>query len=216
MVMKHIHTPAASIITRRSTLTALGLLSVPWLAHAQAARTPLPLTPSQTEGPFYPVAIPADSDNDLLVTGNQRYAPSQRARVGGVVMDPEGRPVRGAIVEIWQCDERGHYHHPQDGARADPAFQGFGRATVDAEGRYEFRTLRPARYSGRTPHIHVKVKLGRHELLTTQLYVQGDAGNERDGLWRRLRAADREALTMPFTPQADGWLATQFPIVVQA
>ncbi|MDO8719951.1 MAG: intradiol ring-cleavage dioxygenase, partial [Polaromonas sp.] len=75
---------------------------------------------------------------------------------------------------------------------------------------------RPAPYSGRTPHIHVKVKLGPHELLTTQLYVAGDTGNARDFLWRRLPDdAARAALTVPFTPGQGGLHAT-FPIVVDA
>jgi protocatechuate 3,4-dioxygenase beta subunit len=57
------------------------------------------------------------------------------------------------------------------------------------------------------------VKLDRRELLTTQLYVEGDPHNERDFLWRRLDAADRAALTAAFRPGSDGLLA-QFPIVV--
>ena len=87
---------------------------------------------------------------------------------------------------------------------------------VDGEGRYRFRTIRPVAYSGRSPHIHVKVRLDRHTLLTTQLYVEGDPGNARDGLWRSLRdPLDRAALTLPFRPSADG-LRAQFGIVVAA
>ncbi|WBY04044.1 protocatechuate 3,4-dioxygenase [Ramlibacter tataouinensis] len=179
-------------------------------ARAQAGRRP---TPSQTEGPFYPVRLPADVDNDLLRNGPLQYAQGQPAWLDGTVTDLDGKPLAGATVEIWQCDEAGHYHHPADGGRADPAFQGFGRVTVDADGRYRFRTIRPAPYSGRTPHIHVKVKDGRHELLTTQLYVQGDPHNERDFLWRRLDEADRRAVTVPFRPGSDG-LQASFPIVV--
>jgi protocatechuate 3,4-dioxygenase beta subunit len=59
------------------------------------------------------------------------------------------------------------------------------------------------------------VRLERRELLTTQLYVADDAGNERDFLWRRLNAQDRAALTVPFVPGADG-LRANFPIIVQA
>jgi protocatechuate 3,4-dioxygenase, beta subunit len=84
---------------------------------------------------------------------------------------------------------------------------------VGRDGRYRFHTIRPAPYSGRTPHIHVKVRLGQRELLTTQVYVQGEARNERDALWRRLDSAGREALTLPFRPGADG-LQARFPIVV--
>ena len=182
---------------------------------ARAQARPLQPTPSQTEGPFYPVALPADSDFDLLRNGNASYARGQPAWVEGTVVDTAGRPVPGAVVEIWQCDQAGHYHHPGDGGQADPAFQGFGRVTVGSDGRYRFRTLRPAPYGGRTPHIHVKVRLGRRELLTTQLYVAGDPGNERDFLWQRLNAPGRAALTVPFAASADG-LRARFPIVVQA
>jgi protocatechuate 3,4-dioxygenase, beta subunit len=185
-----------------------------WVRPARAAGKFVP-TPSQAEGPFYPVQLPADSDADLLRNGSQLYRVGTPAWVEGTVVDVDGVPVAGAQVEIWQCDEQGHYHHPGDGGRADPAFQGFGRTQVGRDGAYRFRTLRPARYSGRTPHIHFKVRLGPHELLTTQMYVQGDPGNERDGLWRRLSPAARQALTVPFEPQSDGMRA-RFPIVVLA
>lgn len=180
-------------------------------ALAQAKRLP---TPAQTEGPFYPLDLPEDTDFDLLRNGAATYAHGTRTWVEGVVTDTAGVPVRCAQVEIWQCDHHGHYHHPGDGDRADPAFQGFGRVAVDAQGAYRFRTMRPVAYSSRTPHIHVKVKLGERSLLTTQLYVQGDPGNERDFLWRRLRTdAERTALTVPFVPVADG-LRARFPIVL--
>jgi protocatechuate 3,4-dioxygenase, beta subunit len=208
--------PALSVPSRRRLLVgAAAMIAAPVFIRDAQAQESLRLTPSQTEGPFYPVALPADSDFDLLTQGNVRYTQGQAAWVEGTVTDRAGRPLNGAVVEIWQCDEQGHYHHPGDGGRADPAFQGFGRAVVGADGAYRFRTIRPARYSGRAPHIHVKVKLARRELLTTQLYVAGDAGNERDFLWRRLDAAERAALTAPFLPDADG-LRARFAIVVAA
>ena len=212
---RHLY-PAA---TRRTLLTTgattLATMAAPaWLSPALAQGRKLHPTPSQTEGPFYPVALPADSDFDLLRNGSASYSRGQPAWVEGTVMDMAGVPLSGAVVEIWQCDHAGHYHHPGDGGRADPAFQGFGRVAVGRDGRYRFRTLKPAPYSGRTPHIHVKVRLDRIELLTTQLYVAGDPGNERDFLWQRLNMEGRAALTVPFVPGADGFLA-RFPIVVQ-
>ena len=87
--------------------------------------------------------------------------------------------------------------------------------TLHGTGRRRFRTLRPVPYGGRTPHIHVKVRLGRRELLTTQLDVDGDPGNERDVVWRRLPEDQRALITVPFRPAADGVQAT-FPIVVRA
>lgn len=190
--------------TRRVLATALIACPALWLgARAQPAARPRP-TPSQTEGPFYPTRLPADADNDLLRNGALRYTRGRPAWLEGTLRDLDGKPLQGAQVEIWQCDEDGHYDHPGDGGRQDPAFQGFGRTVVDADGRWRFRTIRPAPYSGRTPHIHVKVRMGQRALLTTQLYVEGDPGNDRDFLWRRLSAEDRAALTLPFTPAADG------------
>lgn len=205
-----------SLQRRRGVLLAAGAALVATSLRVPAQATTRRPTPAQTEGPFYPVALPADSDTDLLANGSLRYTRGQPAWIDGSVVDVDGRPVRGAVVEIWQCDDQGHYHHPGDGNRADRAFQGFGRVAVDGEGRYRFRTIRPVAYGWRAPHIHVKVRLASRELLTTQLYVQGDAGNERDGLWRSLRSdEDRTALTRPFVATADG-LQANFPIVVRA
>jgi len=205
----------APLLPRRRLTVALVAAPFVWTgAGAQPAAVRRP-TPAQTEGPFYPVALPRDTDFDLLRNGDLAYGRGQPAWLDGSVTDVQGRPVAGALVEIWQCDETGHYHHPGDGGRADPAFQGFGRVTVSADGRWRFRTIRPAPYSGRTPHIHLKVRLGQRELLTTQLYVEGEPRNERDFLWRRLDAQERRALTVPFERAADG-LRAAFPIVVAA
>jgi protocatechuate 3,4-dioxygenase, beta subunit len=206
---------SGSLPTRRTAAAALIALPALWLgARAQPAQ-PRRATPAQTEGPFYPVTLPKDSDHDLLRNGDLRYQRGQPAWVSGSVVDLQGRPVAGAQVEIWQCDEAGHYHHPGDGGKADAAFQGFGKVSVGADGQYRFRTIRPVAYSGRTPHIHVKVRLGTRELLTTQLYVAGDPHNERDFLWRNLKEDARAALTVPFAPGSDG-LQASFPIVVAA
>ncbi len=144
----------------------------PARAKARSTRSPCQPTPTST----------------CCATATSRYTQGVAAWVEGTVTDTRGVPVSGAVVEIWQCDQAGHYHHPGDGGKADPAFQGFGRVAVGKDGSYRFRTLRPARYGGRTPHIHVKVKLDGADLLTTQLYVADDPGNARDFLWRRLDA----------------------------
>jgi protocatechuate 3,4-dioxygenase beta subunit len=204
-----------SPMRRRGLRAAAALIALPALAlraRAQSARRP---TPAQTEGPFYPVALPADSDADLLDNGPLHYTQGQPSWVEGTLTDTEGRPLRGGSVEIWQCDQQGHYHHPNDGGHADRAFQGFGRVAVDAEGRWRFHTIKPVAYSGRTPHIHVKVRLGGRELLTTQLYIEGDPGNARDGIWRHLSPEDRAVVTAPFVAGSDG-LHASYAIVVAA
>jgi protocatechuate 3,4-dioxygenase, beta subunit len=201
-------------------VAAAALIAMPALRLRAATQNPTPRpTPAQTEGPFYPTALPADSDADLLVnqtpSGTLRYGKGQAAWVEGTLTDVDGRAMSGATIEIWQCDQDGHYHHPRDGGKADPAFQGFGRVAVDAEGRWRFRTLRPVAYSGRAPHIHAKIKLGTQELLTTQLYAKDDPGNARDGLWRRLSAEDRAAITSPYVAGSDG-LTARYALVMAA
>jgi protocatechuate 3,4-dioxygenase, beta subunit len=208
-----------TMLDRRRSLrlvAAAALIAVPALplraTTLAPARRP---TPAQTEGPFYPDKLPADSDADLLANGNLRYGKGQPAWVEGTLADADGRAIAVATIEIWQCDQDGHYHHPRDGGQADPAFQGFGRVAVDGEGRWRFRTLRPVAYSGRAPHIHAKIKLGGRELLTTQLYVQGDPDNARDGLWRRLSVEDRAAITSPYVAGSDG-LTARYALIIAA
>jgi protocatechuate 3,4-dioxygenase beta subunit len=194
-----------------AALIALPALHLPVRVHAEPRR----LTPTQSEGPFYPDRLPDDRDADLLSNGALRYRKGQEAWVEGTLTDADGRALGGATVEVWQCDHDGRYHHPRDGDRADPAFQGFGRVAVDAQGRWRFRTMKPVAYAGRTPHIHAKVKLGTRELLTTQLYVEGEAANARDGLWRRLPADDRALVTSPYVMGPEG-LSARYSLVVAA
>ena len=133
----------------------------------------------------------------------------------GVVTDVQGKPVSGAVVEIWQCDHEGVYRHSRSSGSAPMAFQGFGRIQAGADGRYAFRTIKPVPYPGRPPHIHFKVKLGNRELLTTQMYVAGEKSNSRDFLTRTLSETQRAQLEAAFVTGSDG-LAAQFPIVVKA
>lgn len=184
-----------------------------FLARNALAQTPRRLTPSQSEGPFYPNQAMQDADADLLRNGSVDYKGGDPAWVSGMVSDLSGKPVSGAVVEIWQCDHEGVYRHSRSSGSAPMAFQGFGKVQVGADGQYRFRTIRPAHYPGRTPHIHVKVRLGSRELLTTQMYVAGEPANARDALLRRLDGEERSLLEAPFKRNGDGWQA-QFGIVV--
>lgn len=207
-------------IARRSALQlsvrAASALALPALLLRPAlAQTPRRLTPSQSEGPFYPDQQMQDADADLLKNGNVSYANGQAAWVSGVVSDLEGKPVSGALVEIWQCDHEGTYRHSRSSGNAPMTFQGFGKVQVGADGRYRFRTIKPVAYVGRPPHIHIKIKLGSRELLTTQMYVAGDASNGRDFLTRSMSTSDRSLLEAAFTRGAEGWQA-EFGVVVKA
>ncbi len=178
-------------------------------------------TPRQTEGPFYPDHLPLDTDNDLLIL-NDAITPAvgEVTYVSGRILDARGEPVRGAVVEIWQCDSGGAYLHSRTGNadKKDKNFQGFGRFMTGSSGEYLFRTIKPVPYPGRTPHIHYKVKAKGKELLTTQCYIQGHPGNERDGIWKSIKDEKaRASVTVDFAPLPGakaGELAAKFDIVL--
>jgi protocatechuate 3,4-dioxygenase beta subunit len=178
-------------------------------------------TPRQTEGPFYPDKLPLDTDNDLLVI-NDGITPAvgEVTYLTGRVLDAKGDPVRNALVEIWQVDNNGSYIHTRDphGSNHDKNFQGFGRFLTGSTGEYYFRTIKPVLYTGRTRHIHFKIKRGSKELLTTQCYVTGEPANERDGIYRSIRDPKaRESVTIDFTPIVGsriGELAAKFDVVL--
>lgn len=176
-------------------------------------------TPRMTEGPFYPDKLPLDTDNDLLViTDSITSAVGEVSHVTGRVLGVDGSPIRHCLVEIWQCDNAGAYLHSgtSNAESRDRNFQGYGRFLTDTEGRYYFRTIKPVAYPGRSPHIHFAVSRGRERLLTTQLFVKGDAGNERDGIYQSL-GDKQEAVTAEFAAMPEskiGELAAQFEIVV--
>lgn len=200
--------------TARRRLMALlsGLVSAP--AWASLLRTP-----AMTEGPFYPVELPLDQDNDLTrVAGKTGVASGDALDFAGRVLDASGAPVAGAVVEIWQCNAFGAYHHPGDGGRLDPHFQGWGKTTTDAQGRYRFRTIRPVAFSGRVPHIHYKVKRAGKPEFTSQVMIDGEAGNERDFVFLHLRDTEsrkRVLMTLVRAQKESGavW-RTEYEIVV--
>jgi protocatechuate 3,4-dioxygenase beta subunit len=194
------------VLTRRAVLAAIPALLLPASAWAAQEGTPV-----ATEGPFYPPKIPADADNDLVrLKGAAGEAQGEILHLGGRVLDRDARPVRGAVVEIWQCDARGIYLHPGSGRRGeiDRAFQGFGRAVADSDGHFAFRTIVPVPYTGRTPHIHMKVLRDGREALTTQFYRAGFPQNASDFLYRRLTQAERERASMVLKPVAGAPRAT--------
>lgn len=196
------------LLARRHALAGLaGLPAIAVTPQAIAqATTALRATPRQTLGPFYPRNAserPRQTDADLLtVEGDRVLSQGVPLYLTGRVLDRAGKPVAGAVVEIWQCDARAVYHHPAGGAESerDPNFQGYGRAQTEADGRFHFRTIRPVAYPGRTPHIHARVEARGQSTIATQLYLPDDPGNARDFLFRQLNAEERAQLVMPLRP----------------
>jgi protocatechuate 3,4-dioxygenase beta subunit len=196
MKLTRIHHPTVS--TRRHFLAAMAVGGA-FFTHRGAFAQALTLTPAQTEGPYYPDNLPLDRDNDLLIL-NDSITPAVGtvAWLSGRVLDRNGSPVRGALVEIWQADNLGSYIHTQGAlnGQRDGNFQGYGRFETASNGAYLFRTIKPGLYPGRVRHVHAKVTLPGGQTLISQLYVQGETGN--DGVLNGVPAAQRDAVIRPW------------------
>jgi protocatechuate 3,4-dioxygenase, beta subunit len=178
-------------------------------------------TPKQMEGPFYPVKLPLDTDNDLIIVNDSLTAAvGEITHLSGRILDSKGDPIRNVLVEIWQVDNAGAYLHEgtSNKEKRDRNYQGFGRFLTGSTGEYYFRTIKPVPYPGRTPHIHVAIKMKGREKWTTQCYIKGHPGNEKDGIWKSVKdEKQRDAITIDFTPiktSKIGELSARFDIVM--
>ncbi len=173
-------------------------------------------TPFQTVGPFFDFAL------DFPGGGAVATADTQGARVSieGAVLDGAGEPIPDALIEIWQANAAGRYHHPDDARElpVDPNFDGFGRVATDAAGRFSFDTIKPGRVPGpggglQAPHIIVSV-LGRGILtrLVTRIYFDDDpAANGEDAILGLVPPHRRQTLLA----QTKGDGRYRFDIIVQ-
>lgn len=154
---------------------AMPELALPTLALGQE----LPPTPqcdanpnatqAQTEGPFFKPKSPLRSDLRIELKGPPVV-------LTGLVLTRTCKPVPNVLVDLWHADADGEYDNS--------GFRGRGHQFTDAAGRYRFITVKPARYTGRTAHYHVKLQAANGPVLTTQLYFPGEPGNRRDPLYR--------------------------------
>ena len=219
----HPHAPPPGTVSRRRLLrasTAMAGSLLAGLAPALAQTPPLRHTAEDALGPFFPTSLPADQDSDLTrVAGRTGTAQGRVLYLSGRVLTPQGAPVAGAVIEIWQANTFGRYAHPGDDnpAPLDPDFQGYAKLRADAEGRYQLKTVKPGEYTGRTPHIHFDVH-GNKSRLITQMYFEGEARNATDGLLSRRSAATRQSLmsryVAPTGAQEKAALVAQWDIVL--
>jgi protocatechuate 3,4-dioxygenase, beta subunit len=162
----------------------------------------LPHTLSELTGPIYgeSAVLPTDSDLTRQHAGEPL---GERIIVSGRVLDADGGPLRGQLIEIWQANAAGRYGHAVDrhSAPLDPNFSGGGRCLTDADGRYRFVTVKPGAYpwpnhpnAWRPNHIHFSL-FGRAftERLVTQMYFPGDPLFELDPIFNSIRDARARA-----------------------
>jgi protocatechuate 3,4-dioxygenase beta subunit len=155
----------------------------------------------------FPRSILRTNDADLT---RQSSAPplGERIVVSGRVIDEDGRPVRNALVEVWQCNAAGRYHHRKDqhDAPLDPHFFGFGKMLTDEDGAYRFVSIKPAPYpwgnhanAWRPAHIHFSLFGNAYaQRLITQMYFPGDPLFPFDPIFNSVPAGARERLVSTF------------------
>jgi len=174
------------------------------------------LTPSQTIGPFYHFALPFPGGERLVDPDDPDVV-----HIAGTVYDGAGEPVADAMVEIWQANRSGRYAHPEDDRDELPleeGFTGFGRCPTDAEGRYEFVTVKPGAVPGpdgrpQAPHIDVLLfARGLLRQLVTRIYFPDEeAANAADPLIASIEDPDLRSTLI--ARHIDG--ALQFDIYLQ-
>jgi protocatechuate 3,4-dioxygenase beta subunit len=197
----------------------------------RAPRRPLqPLAHTLTEvtGPLLGEGRLGALDHDL--TRQHPAEPlGERIVVHGRVIETDGRPVAGTLIEIWQANAAGRYRHRVDRHEAplDPNFTGVGRCLTDADGAFRFVTVKPGAYpwgnhpnAWRPAHIHFSL-LGRAftQRLVTQMYFPGDPLFRFDPIFNSVRderARERMVCAFDLAATVPDWaLAYRFDIVLR-
>jgi protocatechuate 3,4-dioxygenase beta subunit len=177
-----------------------------------------PLTLSERTGPVDLAERLHIGPLDLSQANGQR-AVGQLITVKGRVMDEDGSPIAGAVLELWQANSAGKYIHEMDNHQApvDPHFVGQGRLVTNADGEYEFYSIKPGAYpvleSGwwwRPPHIHFSiVGVSWMDRYLTQIFFPGEPLNETDLLLNGVPDRDtRQRLIFDFADTKMGDLSS--------
>jgi protocatechuate 3,4-dioxygenase, beta subunit len=154
------------------------------LRHPKQPLIPLPQRLTEITGPLFGAERVGAHDADLTAGHPGGEPIGERIIVSGRVLDSDGRPVPDALIEVWQANAAGRYHHVVDAhpAPLDPNFTGGGRCVTDSLGRYRFVTIKPGPYpwgnhynAWRPAHIHFSL-FGRAftQRLVTQMFFPGD------------------------------------------
>ncbi len=187
-----------------------------------------PQTSSELSGPDNLMRRLAAVRGDLAGYGEKR-ALGQLIHLRTRVVDEDGVPVSGAVVEVWHCNAAGKYIHPNDSndAPQDANFYGAARMVAGDSGLVELRTIKPGAYPvpdtggwWRPPHVHFSV-WGRVWLsrLVTQMFFPGEPLNEFDAILNAIRDPEaRRRCIAQLAPTAKGpqdALVYEYQIVVR-
>ena len=167
-------------------------------------------TPTDFEGPFYPLDEYAVGDGNLILDDDLRR--DDMLIFSGFIKDQYGDAVTNAVVDIWQTDPDGRYKHPHDRRSGDRRedFAYFAKTKSDDRGRFSFQTLIPGAYGGRPAHIHFKVWQDGKSVLTSQIYFAQKGGAQNAALYRNLS----ERQTVDLQLRADLKYAVRHDIII--
>jgi protocatechuate 3,4-dioxygenase beta subunit len=189
---------------------------------------PLDATLTEVTGPVFSGGWTGPAIADLTRAG---AAPpiGERIIVAGRVLDEDGKPVAGTLLELWQANAAGRYHHERDqhDAPLDPNFTGKGHVVTDSEGRYRFLTVKPGAYpwrnthnAWRPQHLHFSVfGPAVATRLVTQMYFPGDPLLPLDPIFNSTADAEaRQRLVCAYEPalsEAEYALGYRFDLVLR-
>jgi protocatechuate 3,4-dioxygenase beta subunit len=201
-------------VSTRTRSPSRRLLTLPEELHSLAA-------------PVFGEDVLSEHDGDLTLHGDGEPL-GERIIVHGRVVDEDGRPLRGTLIEVWQANAAGRYAHEVDRhpAPLDPNFTGAGRTLTDDDGRYRFVTVKPGAYpwrnhpnAWRPAHIHFSL-FGRAftQRLVTQMYFPGDPLFPFDPIFNSVPEQARDRLVSTFdlgTTEPEWALAYRFDVVLR-
>ena len=187
---------------RRKFIQSGALFGLTTAAFQQSANATIPATPTESEGPFYPVTTQNDRDFDLTrIKGKSGIAKGTQIIISGEVLDTDGRPIEDVTVDLWQANAFGRYRHPQDPNTApiDDNFQGWAIVKSGQKGGFRLKTIIPGAYPAtrnwiRPPHIHFKISKRGFQELVTQMYFPDMPLNSSDRLLLSKNPAERDLM----------------------
>ena len=180
-------------------------------------------SPSQTVGPYFAQGLLREGDDVFTNVLATEKTEGERIRIQGCVLDAGQSPIEDAMIEIWQANSHGRYHHPLDeqDKPIDPEFTGHGRASTDMKGNFWFETIKPGMVPGpnnsvQSPHINVIVfARGMLSHAFTRIYFEDEAANQTDPVLMSIEDPAHRNTLIAKREEAEGTVIYRFDIRFQ-